>query len=354
MTTPSQRPPSATLRVSVVIPGCGRSALLARSLDALERQNLPSHFYEIIVVDDGPHPATRELLAKRRALGNGRGPRLTYLASQSVRGPSAARNRGWQLARAPVIAFTDNDTVPAPNWLEQGLHAFEDRFDALCGRIEYATQASAPTERDADDDAERDADDDAERDADLDAAPAPGAELATANCFFRKSVLVALDGFDERFRCGWRADSDLHFRLLKMRANIASAPRARVVRAPQPAPWGASLFQLRKFSSDALLYKKHPELYLQRIRRLPRWDYYPVVATLLLALAGLASAQDALALGAGAVWLMLTALLCIKRLRGRRKSASRVLEIMLTSVLIPPLAVFWRLVGAIKFHVRFA
>ena len=45
------------------------------------------------------------------------------------------RNRGWRRARAPIVAFTDDDTVPARDWLERGLEALEDHVDAASGRI---------------------------------------------------------------------------------------------------------------------------------------------------------------------------------------------------------------------------
>jgi hypothetical protein len=56
---------------------------------------------------------------------------------------------------------------------------------------------------------------------------------------------------------------------------------------------------------------------------------------------------------AAAGWSMLSTYLCLQRLRGTAKSASNVMEILLTSLLLPPLAVFWRLVGALRFRVGF-
>jgi|GEM_PF-2981772 len=36
---------------------------------------------------------------------------------------------------------------------------------------------------------------------------------------------------------------------------------------------------------NALLYRKHPELYRQKIQRGPRWDYFHIVLCLLLVVA---------------------------------------------------------------------
>jgi glycosyltransferase involved in cell wall biosynthesis len=321
----------ATIAVSVVVPTRGRLDLLDRSLDALTRQDYPASACEIIVVDDEPSRNTLQLVAGWRARTLDRGVRLVYIANDGAHGLAAARNRGWRAARAPVIAFTDDDTVPSPGWLTNGLAAFDADTDVLCGRID------TPGPRPPDDEP---ADD--------------GLELDAANCFCRRAILEALDGFDERFRDGWREDSDLHFRLLETGARIAPAPQALVVRPLRPAPWGASLLQLHKISFDALLYKKHPALYRKKIRRLPCWEDYAVVAALIAGIAGLAGSHEVLAVTGWGAWLVLTAMLCISRLRGSAASASHVADMLVTSALIPPLAVFWRMLGAIKYRVRFA
>ena len=78
---------------------------------------------------------------------------------------------------------------------------------------------------------------------------------------------------DERFSAAWREDSDLHFTLLLHGGQIDRVPSALVVHPVRPARWGVSLNQQRKSLFNALLYKKHPRLYRQRIRPWPPWDY---------------------------------------------------------------------------------
>ncbi|MDB5933706.1 MAG: glycosyl transferase family 2 [Massilia sp.] len=339
MPTDASAPQAAPPAVSVVVPTCGRLELLERCLAALMRQSLPGAHYEIIVVDDQPTMPTRQLVAASVAAscarGGDGGPSVRYVANEGRHGPAAARNLGWRVARAPIVAFTDDDTVPDPAWLRHGLDAFDDSVDALCGRIEMPLPAN-PT------------------DYERDAQHLETAEFVTANCFVRKSVLAALGGFDERFRLAWREDSDLHFGLLAIGAHIARAPDAVVVHPVRPAPWGVSLLQVRKIAFDALLFKKHPRLYRQKIRATPRWDYYAIVAAMLLAAIGAATGYRLLATGAAAAWCVLTLLLIRRRLRGTSRRLSHIAEMALTSALIPPLAVFWRLAGALRFRVRFA
>jgi GT2 family glycosyltransferase len=331
---PNPAPEAFMPAVSVVVPTCGRIDLLGRCLAALLGQSLDPRRYEIIVVDDQPDSSTRALVTHLNASAAATGPALTYLPNDGVHGPAAARNLGWRSARAPVVAFTDDDTVPSPGWLQHGLAAFDDSVDALCGKVEMPLPAS-PT------------------DYERDAQQLESAEFVTANCFCRKSVLEALGGFDERFRLAWREDSDLHFGLLAMGARIARAPQALVVHPVRPAPWGVSLLQVRKIAFDALLYKKHPGLYRQKIRATARWDYYAIVGAMLLAVLGAAAGNRVLAMAGAVAWCVLTLLLTVRRLRGTTLRASHVAEMALTSALIPPLAVFWRVAGAIRFRVAF-
>jgi GT2 family glycosyltransferase len=333
--TPANAADAIGIEISVVVPTCGRLDLLDRSLDALTRQDYPAGAYEVIVVDDEPSRNTLQLVAGWRARTLDRGARLVYVANDGAHGLAAARNLGWRSARAPIIAFTDDDTVPATGWLTQAMAAFAAGTDVLCGRVE--TPTPAPAQRD-----------DAASDSD------GAVEFVAANCFCRRRVLEALDGFDERFRDGWREDNDFHFRLLEMNANIVSAPQAVVVHPVRPAAWGASLFQLHKISFDALLYKKHPALYRKKIRRLPCWEDYAIVAALAVGVLALVVGHEILAVAGWGAWLVLTAMLCIRRLQGSSTSVAHVADMLFTSALIPPLAVFWRVLGAIKYRVRFA
>jgi GT2 family glycosyltransferase len=317
--------------VSVVVPTIGRADLLNRCIGALVAQNLDAAEYEILIVDDGPSDATRELV---EAWIVRQPQRIVYIANHGPHGPAAARNRGWQAAGAPIIAFTDDDTVPAPDWLSGGLAAFEPDVDVLRGRV-VMPLPDTPT------------------DYERDASHLETAEFVTANCFCRREVLQALNGFDERFRYAWREDSDLHFRLLDAGARIKDAPGALVEHPVRPARWGVSVSQQKKILFDALLYKKHPKLYRQRIRATPRWDYYLIVASLATGAGALASGHPRVAAGAGLVWLGMTGWFFASRIRGTVLTASHLAEMALTSAVIPPLAVYWRMVGALRFRVGF-
>jgi len=325
----------ADILVSVVVPTCNRPDLLRQCLSSLLQQRFNFARHEIIVVDDAPSRATHDVVVELSGKA-ARAPAIVYIANHGPHGPAAARNRGWRAARGTIIAFTDDDTIAKPDWLQNGLRAFDADVQAVWGRIVMPLPASRqPT------------------DYERDAKGLESAEFVTANCFCPKHVLEELDGFDERFRFAWREDADLYFRLLGRAGRIVHAPAAVITHPVRPASWGVSIKQQKKVQFDALLYKKHPQLYRQKIRAHPRWDYYLIVASLLAVAGGLIAGRPAIAAGAGLSWLLMTARFCAMRLAATTKTPSHVLEMAVTSALIPPVAVFWRLVGAIKFRVSF-
>ena len=331
---PAEREAPPACAVSVVIPTLGRAQLLNACLEALSRLAWDDGPLEIVVVDDGPSERTRALVERWVDTMARRGITQRYLASVGPHGPAAARNLGWRAAHGRIIAFTDDDTQPDPNWLDAGVRAFDAGADAAWGRIEMPIPRE-PT------DYERDANG-LER-----------ATFVTANCFCLRSVLECLGGFDPRFRVAWREDADLYFRLLAAGARIVHVPQALVVHPVRPAAWGVSIRQQRKVLFDALLYRKHPQRYRAHIRAHPRWDYYLILAALLTALGAWFAGAGWLAALAGSAWLAATAAFACKRLRHTSKAPAHVAEMLLTSSVIPPLAVFWRLYGACKFRTPF-
>jgi glycosyltransferase involved in cell wall biosynthesis len=319
------------MRVSVVVPTYRRPVLLERCLAALAAQDLDTSAFEVIVADDAANEATRrqvEAWAARCAVP------IRYMAVTATRGPAGARNAGWRSARGEIIAFTDDDCVPDPGWLTAGATACSADADAATGRV-VVPLPQDPTDYQRNE------------------AGLEGARFVTANCFVRRAALETIGGFDERFTAAWREDSDLHFNLLKAGRRIVSAPGAVVLHPVRPAPWGVSLRQQRKSLFDALLYKKHPGLYRGEIRAVPPWDYYATVASIAAAIEGAASGSRPLAVAGAASWLFLTGRFCARRLRRTSRAPGHVAEMIVTSALIPPLSVFWRLYGALRFRVLF-
>jgi cellulose synthase/poly-beta-1,6-N-acetylglucosamine synthase-like glycosyltransferase len=297
-------------------------------------QDLAPTIYEVIVVDDAVCEETRQLVEcwarKARVCGH----TIRYIAVTGSHGPAAARNRGWCAAQGEVIAFTDDDCIPSPDWLRAGMAAMCDGIVGVAGRLIMPIPA-IPT------------------DYEYNATVLTACDFVTANCFYRKAALEAVGGFDERFAAAWREDSDLIFTLRERGASVTCAPDAMVVHPVRPASWGVSIKQQRKSLFNALLYKKHPVLYRQYIQAAPPWPYYAIIGALLVALMGVSRRSGILTLVGLGLWTWLTGRFCMQRLRYTSHAPRHVIEMMITSVAIPPLAIFWRLRGALKFRVFF-
>ena len=114
---------------------------LRRCLDALMR--LPDDGQELLVIDNCPATeATRDLVAQY--------PTVRYLR-EMVPGLNAVRNRACREARHDIVAYTDDDAAPDPNWLRALLANFEDPLvtcvTGLVMPLELETPAQEWSER---------------------------------------------------------------------------------------------------------------------------------------------------------------------------------------------------------------
>ena len=102
---------------SIVIPTFNRPAQLNACLDSIASLDYPRHLVQVIVVNDGgPAPAPADGV---------------LVLHQPHSGPAAARNLGAQHADGEILAFTDDDCRPAPDWLRR----LDEQFSATPGDI---------------------------------------------------------------------------------------------------------------------------------------------------------------------------------------------------------------------------
>jgi GT2 family glycosyltransferase len=103
---------------------------LARALGAMAALSSAGH--ELLVVDNAPATSrTRDLVS--------RFPAARYVV-EPRRGLNAARNRALREASGEIVAFSDDDAVPEPAWLEPLVQNFHDR------RVLCATGLTLPME----------------------------------------------------------------------------------------------------------------------------------------------------------------------------------------------------------------
>ncbi len=114
-----------TPRVSVLIPTYNRPALVPRAVRSALDQTLRE--IEVIVIPDGPDAATMAALASIQD------SRLRIEPLPSHAGQSAVLNFGAKLARAPWLAFLDDDDHWSPRKLEVQLQAAASNPNAIVG-----------------------------------------------------------------------------------------------------------------------------------------------------------------------------------------------------------------------------
>ncbi len=107
--------PQRQLSISIVINTYNRAASLSATLQSLRRLNYPR--FEVIVVNGPSTDNTMELL-KAHA------PSIR-VGTCSDRNLSISRNVGIEMARGDLVAFLDDDAVPAENWLNDAADAFD-------------------------------------------------------------------------------------------------------------------------------------------------------------------------------------------------------------------------------------
>lgn len=102
--------------VSAIICTRNRSDQIGRAVASVLANQYPS--FELLVVDQSTDGSTREALASY-----GKDHRFRYLPAASV-GLSAARNLGIRHTTSPILAFTDDDCVADPHWIERVAERF--------------------------------------------------------------------------------------------------------------------------------------------------------------------------------------------------------------------------------------
>jgi glycosyltransferase involved in cell wall biosynthesis len=112
-------------RVSVVIPAYERADVVGRAIDSALAQTVTD--IEVLVVDDGSDDDTDAVVEGYED------ERVRYLAHETNRGVSAARNTGVEAARGDYVAFLDSDDEWLPRKLARQLAVLADRGDGWVG-----------------------------------------------------------------------------------------------------------------------------------------------------------------------------------------------------------------------------
>ena len=163
--------------VSVHVSTYRRPGFLPELVASLESQTFDRDAFEVAVVDDGSGDATWGVLCdlvERTEL------RMVVVRTTRNRGAAPARNTAVAQTRSDLLAFTDDDCLPAPGWLEALVEIARDGADVVQGRTEPDdVPGSGPWSRSI-------------------RIESPTPLFETCNIVYRRDAFERAGGFDER------------------------------------------------------------------------------------------------------------------------------------------------------------
>jgi glycosyltransferase involved in cell wall biosynthesis len=188
-------PHSAVLPfVSVIVPVYNGARCLPACIEGILHQSYPREAYEILIVDNGSTDDTQAIATQYP---------VRLLVENAVQTSYAARNAGIRAAKGDLIAFTDADCRPRPEWLQQSVAAFaDDTVGCVAGGI-----VGAPPSNWVEEELVRRGW--LSEEVTLRHAYLPYAQ--TANAIYRRSVFQSVGVFEEAWPSG--GDADLSWRM---------------------------------------------------------------------------------------------------------------------------------------------
>jgi glycosyltransferase AglE len=170
--------------VSVIIPVRNATVFLDEIMKGVRRQTYPKGRFEVLFVDNGSEDDTSERLDKKG---------FRVLSRPFPNTPYAARNTGLEQAKGTIIAFTDANKIPDPDWLEAGVNCLmQSGADLAGGEIRFSISRESSTAEIAD----------AILFNNNRELVASEGGATTGNLFVRRDVIDQMGPFPEQFRSG--------------------------------------------------------------------------------------------------------------------------------------------------------
>lgn len=120
---------------TIIIPIYNAERTLTACLDSIHKQTQQS--FEVLLIDDGSKDASKKICEQYMEQDT----RFRYIY-QDNSGPSAARNKGLEMASGAFVAFVDSDDSVEPDYLECLSAAFSE-YEADAVFIGYAVLSPA-------------------------------------------------------------------------------------------------------------------------------------------------------------------------------------------------------------------
>ncbi|WP_424929240.1 glycosyltransferase family 2 protein [Amaricoccus tamworthensis] len=216
--------------VSVIVPVYRQWHLVPLLLDGLRRQTFDAVRFEILLIDNEPG-------ARRPQVDLPHNARILECAAP---GAYASRNVGIGAARGQLLAFTDADCRPKPQWLAALVGAWEQAGDGMfAGPVDLVCDSERPNRYEV---------------YDLfrgipQARYVRNGYAATANLMMPKALVERLGGFDVTRMSG--GDSDLTLRATRSGISLSLVEDA-VVEHPTRDDWEAAATKARRVKGGQL------------------------------------------------------------------------------------------------------
>jgi GT2 family glycosyltransferase len=128
--------------ISVILCTYNRCDLLEKSVASVLAQDCAGIKYELLIVDNNSSDDTRAVCERFIA----QSPIAIHYLFEPRQGVSYARNTAIARAKAPIIAFFDDDVCVSPSWIADIKRAFDERpeIDGVGGKVLPRWQATPP------------------------------------------------------------------------------------------------------------------------------------------------------------------------------------------------------------------
>lgn len=121
---------------SIVIPVFNRANIVCHTLDSIKAQSYrPIH---LILVDNNSSDNSLDVINRWKAENESSDFKIT-VATESIPGAAAARNKGLECVNTALMAFFDSDDLMRPNGIETYVNAFHQNIDTdiVCSNSLY-------------------------------------------------------------------------------------------------------------------------------------------------------------------------------------------------------------------------
>ncbi len=111
-------------KVSVVVPIYNGETDLPDLISCIGAQTYPADRVDYLLVDNASRDRTSHLIQEAAVAASSQGLTIRYLTENQIQSSYAARNTGIRASTGEIIAFTDADCRPMPDWLATLIQPF--------------------------------------------------------------------------------------------------------------------------------------------------------------------------------------------------------------------------------------